>query len=57
MLFGTCPYQSKSIAMLISTISNNDIAIPLEVNQISEKTQSLLRKLLTKDYFRRLSWI
>lgn len=29
MLFGICPYQSKSIAMLISTISNNDIAIPL----------------------------
>jgi serine/threonine-protein kinase ULK/ATG1 len=57
MLFGICPYQSKSIAMLISTISNNDIAIPLEINQISEKTQNLLRKLLTKDYFRRLSWI
>jgi serine/threonine-protein kinase ULK/ATG1 len=57
MLFGICPYQSKSIAMLISTISNNDITIPLEINQITEKTQNLLRKLLTKDYFRRLSWI
>jgi hypothetical protein len=43
--------------MLISTISNNDITIPLEINQITEKTQNLLRKLLTKDYFRRLSWI
>lgn len=57
MLFGVCPYQSKSIAMLISTINTNDIQLPLEINNISEKTQILLKKLLTKDYFRRISWI
>lgn len=35
MLFGVCPYQSKSIAMLISTINTNDIQLPLETNNIS----------------------
>ena len=27
------------------------------MNPISEKTQTLTKKLLTKDYFRRISWI
>jgi hypothetical protein len=43
--------------MLISTINNNDIQLPLEINGISERSQILLKKLLTKDYFRRISWI
>lgn len=57
MLFGHCPFQSNSIAMLIGTINNNDIIVPLEINNVSEKTQILLKKMLTKDYFRRISWI
>ena len=35
MLFGVCPYRSNSIAMLITTISKSEIAIPMEVNRIS----------------------
>ena len=31
--------------------------MPTDKHPISEKTQQLLRKLLTKDYFRRISWI
>lgn len=29
MLFGICPFQSKSIAMLISNITANEITLPL----------------------------
>ena len=29
----------------------------LDINPVSERTQELLKKLLTKDYFRRISWI
>lgn len=57
MLFGYCPYQSNSIANLISTINSNEIVFPPEINQVSEKTQSLIRKMMTKDYFRRISWV
>ena len=57
MLFGICPFESKSIAMLISNINNNDIVLPLDKNSVSQKSQKLLKKLLTKDYFRRISWI
>lgn len=57
MLFGYCPYQSSSIASLISTVSNTEFSMPLEKHQVSEKTQTLLKKILTKDYFRRISWI
>jgi serine/threonine-protein kinase ULK/ATG1 len=57
MLFGVCPFESKSIAMLISTIKSNEISLPTETNAVSEKTQNLIKKLLTKDYFRRISWI
>ena len=57
MLFGTCPYQSKNIASLISHINTKELSMPTDKHPISEKTEQLLRKLLTKDYFRRISWI
>ena len=57
MLFGVCPYQTKSIASLISHINTKDIDMPTKEHPVSEKTVQLLRKLLTKDYFRRISWI
>lgn len=43
--------------MLISTINSTDVTMPLDLHPVSGKTQSLLKKLLTKDYFRRISWI
>lgn len=57
MLFGYCPYMTKSMAALISHINLKELTMPLDTHPISDKTQQLLRKLLTKDYFRRISWI
>ena len=56
MLYGVCPFQSNSIAMLINTINSHDITLPSNI-KVTEKTQQLLKKLLTKDYFRRIGWI
>ena len=56
MLFGTCPFESSSIAKLISVLAENDLVIPLEVNNISVSTQNLLKKLLVKDQFKRIEW-
>ena len=57
MLFGDCPFKSSSIAMLIGTLNKNEAHFPLEVNAVSENTLSLLKKMLTKDYFRRINWV
>ena len=56
MLFGICPYQSNSIAQLINTIDTKGIDLP-EETKVSEKTKKLIKKMLTKDYFRRISWV
>lgn len=57
MIYGDCPFKSNSIAMLINTISKNQILYPNYINPISETTLSLLKKMLTKDYFRRINWV
>lgn len=56
MLFGFCPFESNSIAKLISVLRENELKIPLEVNPISEKTQTLLRRMLTKEPNYRIDW-
>jgi serine/threonine protein kinase len=56
MLFGFCPFESNSIAKLISVLEDSDLKIPLEVNNISIPTQNLLKKLLVKDQFKRIDW-
>lgn len=56
MLYGYCPFESKSIYNLINTISSQDLVLPQDV-QVSEKTQNLLRRMLAKDYFRRIGWV
>ena len=56
MLYGFCPYQSNSIAQLINTIDTKSIELP-EERKVSEKTKKLIKKMLTKDYFRRISWV
>lgn len=35
MLFGVCPFQSNSIAMLINTVNNTEISMPLDSLPIS----------------------
>ena len=51
------PYEANSIAELIKVIESQELAFPLEKNRISEKTQSLLKRMLFKDYIRRIKWI
>ena len=43
--------------MLINTINKEDAVFPLQINSVSETTLSLLKKMLTKDYFRRMGWV
>lgn len=56
MLYGYCPYESNSIANLISTIDTKQVELPAKI-PVSEKTQVLIKKMLTKDYFRRIGWV
>lgn len=55
MLYGVCPYQSNSIAMLINTIDTRPVILPPDI-PVSEKTQNLIKRLLTKDFYRRIGW-
>lgn len=56
MLFGFCPFESNSIAKLISVLEGSELHIPLEINNISVPTQNLLKRLLIKDQFKRIDW-
>ena len=56
MLFGVCPFQSKSIVELISTIRDTQIKFPLEINSVSESTQTLIRRMLVKEVEYRMRW-
>lgn len=56
MLFGFCPFQSNSIAKLITVLADTELKIPLEINAISPSTQALIKKLLVKDQFKRIDW-
>jgi len=49
MLFGTCPYEEKSIKKLLEIIKKVPLVIHREINNISNETEELLRKLLVKD--------
>jgi serine/threonine protein kinase len=55
MLFGVCPFEERSIANLVSLIDNKSLHLPLNVNPISESTQTLLRKMLVVDASKRIS--
>lgn len=48
MLFGVCPFESKSIVELISTIRDTNLKFPLSRNNVSEQTQYLIRRMLVK---------
>ncbi len=56
MLYGYCPYESKSIASLINTIDTQPVQLPNQV-KVSERTQNYIKRMLTKDYFRRIGWV
>ena len=55
MLFGVCPYESNSIAKLVATLDSSDLKFPSD-SSISETTINLLKRMLTKDQFKRIDW-
>ena len=57
MLFGFCPYESSSISQLINVIKNTELIIPKDINPISEECETLIKKMLVKDQFKRIEWV
>jgi len=55
MIFGKCPFESKSIAKLIKMLEEDDVRIP-DTPKISPTLDKLLRRILVKDYNNRLDW-
>jgi serine/threonine-protein kinase ULK/ATG1 len=56
MLYGYCPFESRSIASLINTIETQSVQVPANI-PVSERTQTLIKRMLAKDYFRRIGWV
>lgn len=56
MLFGFCPYEEKSIPKLLNLIDTKELLIPRSINNISYKTEDLLRKMLKPDPKIRIDW-
>jgi Protein kinase domain len=58
MLFGYCPYGHCNIKEMLDIYNNdkNGIVIPSEEYPISAVTELMLRRMLEKDQFRRISW-
>lgn len=54
ILFGFCPFESSSISQLINIIKDTELQIPKEVNPISDECETLIRKMLVKDQFKRI---
>jgi len=56
MLFGFCPFEERNIARLIDLInSSSSLMFPNNI-KISKKTEDLLKRMLVKDHFKRISW-
>jgi serine/threonine-protein kinase ULK/ATG1 len=55
MVFGKCPFESKSIAKLIKMLEDEDVVIP-EYPKISPTLEKLLKRILVKDYNNRIDW-
>ena len=49
MLFGFCPFESRSIAGLILCMNNNHLKFPERTEAVTSKTITLLAKMLQKD--------
>ena len=56
MLYGVCPFESNSIAKLISALDTTDLKFSDKINTVSSTTKNLLKRLLTKDQFKRIDW-
>jgi serine/threonine protein kinase len=56
MLFGFCPFNEGSMSDFLKHMDNFKIQIPTHINPISNITEGLLRRMLEKDHFKRISW-
>ena len=56
MLFGVCPFEDKTLAGLIYQIDKKPLIFPRKINNISQPTETLLRKMLVLDHRNRISW-
>lgn len=56
MLYGYCPYEESSIARLINLLDESQLSFNKEINGISPVLEDLIRRMLTKDQFRRITW-
>ncbi len=55
MLFGKCPFESKSIAKLIKLLDEEELIFP-ENPKISLTIRDLLKRMLVKDHTGRIDW-
>lgn len=56
MLFGVCPFEDKTLAGLIYQIDKKPLIFPRKINNISQATETLLRRMLVLDHRNRISW-
>lgn len=57
MIFGFCPYESSSISQLIDLIKDTELVFPKRITPISSDCETLIRKMLVKDQFKRIEWV
>lgn len=55
MIYGRCPFQSKSIAKLIKLLDEEDLQIP-DQPKVSQTMEKLLKRMLVKDFNSRIDW-
>ncbi len=53
MLFGKCPFEARDIEALKVLIKNSRLIIPKHINNISQNTETLLKKMLVYDFHKR----
>ena len=56
MAFGFCPYEESSIAKLINVLDHQELMFNKEINPISQNLETLIKRCLIKDHFKRIGW-
>ncbi len=54
ILFGGPPYKASNMVDLINNIKNKPLNFPKNINQVSEVTEDVIRKMLTVDPKKRI---
>ena len=56
MMFGFCPFEERNIARLIDLIDSSTSITFAPHIKISKKIEELIKRMLVKDHFKRISW-